>query len=80
MHTIQDPAGPVRKDRKPTLIDWINAQRAVRDEEERLKALAMRNRRHHGADDVERQRVRVQLVQDVADAIYDVVMQDLRMA
>jgi hypothetical protein len=82
MHTgIQEGAGPALPGKKPTLVDWIDAQRAVREEEERLKDLAGRRPRLFDRDDeFERQRLRVQVVQDQADAIYDAVMQDLRMA
>jgi hypothetical protein len=60
-------------------MDWVDAHRAVLEEEQRLNDLASRQRRRpDGPDALERQRVRVQLAQDAADAIYDVVMQDLR--
>jgi hypothetical protein len=60
-------------------MDWIHAHRAVLEEQERLDALAARQRRYaDGAEALERQRMRVQLAQDAADAIYDAVMQDLR--
>jgi hypothetical protein len=71
------PPTPARA--RLTLIDWINAHRAVLDEEERLNELAMRHRRQQEcAEALERQRMRVQVAQDVADAIYDAVMLDLR--
>jgi hypothetical protein len=60
-------------------MDWINAHRAVLEEQERLDALAVRQRQQaEAAEALERQRMRVQLAQDAADAIYDAVMQDLR--
>jgi hypothetical protein len=60
-------------------MDWVKAQAAVLEEEQRLKALAARHCRHQdGPEALERQRIRVQVAQDAADAIYDSVMKDLR--
>jgi hypothetical protein len=57
----------------------MDAHRAVIEEEQRLKDLAARHCQHReGADALERQRMRVQVAQDAADAIYDAVMQELR--
>ena len=76
---IPDPAAPFPPRGRLTLMDWINAHRAVLEEEERLNALATRHRKQQdGPEALERQRMRVQVAQDAADAIYDVVMQDLR--
>ena len=80
MHTaVSDPATPAPPRARLTLMDWIDAHRAVVEEEERLNALAARHRKQQdGPEALERQRMRVQVAQDVADAIYDAVMQDLR--
>jgi len=62
-----------------TLVDWMDAHRAVIEEEQRLNDLATRHcQQREGADALERQRMRVQVAQDAADAIYDAVMQELR--
>jgi hypothetical protein len=75
---VPDPAAPAPLGRL-TLMDWINAHRAVLQEQERLDALAARQfRQAAGPEALERQRMRVQVAQDAADAIYDAVMQDLR--
>ena len=80
MHTAApDPAAHLPARARLTLIDWINAHRAVLEEEEKLNVLALRQRSQPGAPEaLERQRMRVQVAQDAADAIYDAVMQDLR--
>ena len=76
---ISDPAAPAPSRGRLTLMDWINAHRAVHEEEERLNVLAARHRtQQDGPEALERQRMRVQVAQDAADAIYDAVMQDLR--
>ena len=74
-----DPAAPSPARGRLTLMDWIDAHRAVLEEEDRLKTLAGRHlRQKDGPEALERQRMRVQVAQDAADAIYDAVMQDLR--
>lgn len=80
MHmAIPNPAGSSLRKVRLTLMDWINAQRALLEEEERLKAFAARKpAQTTRAEEVERQRMRVQVAQDAADAIYDAVMTDLR--
>jgi hypothetical protein len=80
MHTaVPDPAAQPPTRGRLTLVDWMNAHRAVLEEEERLNALAARVPGRHGSvEAVERQRMRVQVAQDAADAIYDAVMQELR--
>ena len=76
---VPDPAAPAPLGSGLTLMDWINAHRAVLQEQERLDALATRHcRQSAAAEALERQRMRVQVAQDAADAIYDAVMQDLR--
>jgi acetyl-CoA carboxylase carboxyltransferase component len=80
MHTaVPDFAHPAPTRGALTLMDWVNAQAAVLEEEQRLHALAERHCRHQdGPEALERQRIRVQVAQDAADAIYDTVMKDLR--
>jgi len=80
MHTAAThPAAPTPPRGRLTLMDWIDAHGAVLEEEERLNALAARHlRQQDGPEALERQRMRVQVAQDAADAIYDAVMQDLR--
>lgn len=76
---VPTPSAPAPLGGRLTLMDWINAHRAVLEEQERLDALAVRQRQQaEAAEALERQRMRVQLAQDAADAIYDAVMQDLR--
>jgi len=76
---VPDPAPPAPAGSRLTLIDWINSHRAVLEEQERLDTLAARHRKQlAAAEALERQRLRVQVAQDAADAIYDEVMQELR--
>lgn len=76
---VPDPSSPAPARPRLTLIDWINAHRAVLAEEQRLHALASRQRgQRDRLEALERQRMRVQVAQDAADAIYDAVMLDLR--
>ncbi|HET8744475.1 MAG TPA: hypothetical protein VFM98_02645 [Ramlibacter sp.] len=72
------PAPPTTTQARLTLVDWMDAHRALMEEEERLKTLAGHRLRPDGLEALERQRMRVQVAQDAADAIYDAVMQDLR--
>lgn len=76
---VPEPARPAPTKSRLTLVDWMDAHRALLEEEQRLNALAGRRlRQHDGIEALERQRMRVQVAQDAADAIYDAVMQDLR--
>jgi hypothetical protein len=76
---VPEPTVPGPPRPRPTLVDWIAAHGALLEEEEKLNVLATRpHMQRDGVVALERQRMRVQVAQDVADAIYDAVMQDLR--